>query len=90
MATSIVQIRMDPVLRDTASKIFEDLGLDLPTAIRIFLKKSVAVHGLPFDVREEFPNGDTLKAMENVDHGINLSKSFSSVAELMEDLNADD
>ena len=28
MATSIVQIRMDPVLRDTASKTFEDLGLD--------------------------------------------------------------
>ena len=26
MATSIVQIRMDPVLRDTASKIFEDVA----------------------------------------------------------------
>ena len=90
MATSIVQIRMDPVLRDTASKIFEDLGLDLPTAIRIFLKKSVAVHGLPFDVREELPNETTLRAMDHVDRGVHLSQGFSSVSALMEDLNADD
>ena len=90
MATSVVQVRMDPALRDTASETFEALGLDLPTAIRIFLKKSVAVHGLPFDVRAEMPNEDTLRAMANVDNGVNLSRSFSSVAELMEDLNADD
>ena len=90
MATSVVQIRMDPALRDAASETFENLGLDLPTAIRIFLKKSVAVHGIPFDVRTEIPNGETLRAMENVENGKNLSRSFSSVAELMEDLNADD
>ena len=90
MATSVVQVRMDPALRDTASETFEALGLDLPTAIRIFLKKSVAVHGLPFDVRAEMPNDETLRAMANVENGVNLSRSFSSVAELMEDLNADD
>lgn len=90
MATSIVQIRMDPVLRDSATETFEALGLDLPTAIRIFLKKSVAVHGLPFDVRAEIPNDETLRAMANVERGMNLSRGFSSVAELMEDLNADD
>lgn len=63
MATTIVQVRMDPELRDSASNTFEELGLDLPTAIRIFLKKSVAVHGIPFDVRAEIPNENTLRAM---------------------------
>ena len=90
MASSIVQIRMDSALRDAASETFENLGLDLPTAIRIFLKKSVDVHGIPFDVRAEIPRGETLRAIENVENGRNLSRSFSSVAELMEDLNADD
>lgn len=90
MATSIVQIRMDNELRDSAARMFEDLGLDLPTAVRMFLKKSLSVRGLPFDVREEFPNEGTRIAMENVRNGMNLSRSFSSVAELMEDLNADD
>ena len=90
MASSIVQIRMDSALRDAASETFENLGLDLPTAIRICLKKSVDVHGIPFDVRAEIPRGETLRAIENVENGRNLSRSFSSVAELMEDLNADD
>ena len=36
-----------------------DKGLDLPTAIRIFLKKSVSEDGIPFDVREK-PRTSTL------------------------------
>lgn len=90
MSASVVQIRMDSELRDSATKTFDALGLDLPTAIRIFLKKSVAVQGLPFEVRAEVPNEETRRAMENAERGIGLSRSFSSVAELMEDLNADD
>ena len=54
------------------------------------INKPVVVHGLPFDVRAETPNEQTLRAMENVEKGMNLSRGFSSVAELMEDLNADD
>ena len=90
MATSVVQIRMDNELRDDAAQMFDQLGLDLPTAIRMFLKKSLAVRGLPFEVREEIPTKETRIAMENINNGSNLSRSFSSVAELMEDLNADD
>lgn len=90
MSASVVQIRMDSELRDSAVETFEALGLDLPTAIRIFLKKSIAVQGLPFEVRAETPNEETRKAIENAERGIGLSRSFSSVAELMEDLNADD
>lgn len=89
MAATIVQVRMDTELRDSATETFDALGLDLPTAIRVFLKKAVAVQGIPFDVRAEIPNEETRKAIENVRNGIGLSKSFSSVAELMEDLNAD-
>lgn len=89
MAATIVQVRMDTELRDSATETFDALGLDLPTAIRVFLKKAVAVQGIPFDVRAEIPNEETRKAIENVRNGIGLSKSFSSVAELIEDLNAD-
>ena len=90
MSGTIVQVRMDADLRDAAAQTFEELGLDLPTAIRIFLKKSVAVHGLPFEVRAEIPNAETKMAIDNVENGRNLSRRFHSVAELMEDLNADD
>ena len=48
MATSVVQFRIDDDLKEQATEIYDKLGLDLSTAMRIFLKRSVAVKGLPF------------------------------------------
>ena len=50
MATSIVQFRIDDDLKTQAREIYEKLGLDLSTALRIFLKRSVAVRGIPFSM----------------------------------------
>ena len=50
MATSIVQFRIDDNLKTEATEIYEKLGLDLSTALRIFLKRSVAVRGIPFSM----------------------------------------
>ena len=57
MATSVVQFRIDDDLKEQATEIYDKLGLDLSTAMRIFLKRSVAVRGLPFGMTlsaEEF------------------------------------
>lgn len=51
MASTLVQIRVDEDLKNEATDIFERLGLDLPTAIRVFLKKSVEERGIPFDMK---------------------------------------
>lgn len=51
MASTLVQIRVDEDLKNEAAGIFERLGLDLPTAFRIFLKKSVEERGIPFDMK---------------------------------------
>ena len=48
MANSLLQFRIDSQLKQEASNLYAQLGLDLPTAIRIFLKRSVQVHGIPF------------------------------------------
>lgn len=50
MSTSIVQFRIDDDLKTEATQIYEELGLDLSTALRIFLKRSVSVRGLPFSM----------------------------------------
>lgn len=42
----------------------------------------------PFEVSLNIPNAETLAAIDDVNHGRNLSKTFHSVADLMEDLNA--
>lgn len=51
MANSLVQVRVDEQLKEDAINIFEELGMDLPTAIRIFLKRSVLEKGIPFSMK---------------------------------------
>ena len=45
---------------------------------------------IPFEIGGEVPNAVTRKAIEDAENGIGMSRAFSSVKELMEDLNADD
>ena len=50
----VIQVRVDDDLKLQATKVFEELGLDLSTAIRIFLKRSVMKNGLPFGMINNF------------------------------------
>jgi DNA-damage-inducible protein J len=90
MATTNMTMRVDENLKQQADELFSDLGMNMTTAVVIFLKQAVREQRIPFSISREVPNGETVKAIENVQKGIGLSKPFSSVGELMEDLNADD
>ncbi|MFT5633113.1 MAG: DNA-damage-inducible protein J [Rubritalea sp.] len=49
---SSVQVRLDETLKRDAESVFENLGVDTPTAIRIFFKKVVATRSIPFNLEE--------------------------------------
>ena len=49
--TTLVQVRVEKELKDKADKLFNELGLDTTTAIRIFLKSAINNQGLPFKVQ---------------------------------------
>ena len=51
MANTVVQVRVDEQLKEDVTNIYEELGMDLPTAIRIFLKRSVQEKGIPFSMK---------------------------------------
>lgn len=51
MSTTIFQMRIDETLKNEATKLYDAIGLDLPTAIRMFLKKSISEQGLPFSTK---------------------------------------
>ena len=53
MANSLVQFRMDDSTRDRASRICEQLGIDLPTAMRMFVSRLVLENGIPFPMKLE-------------------------------------
>ena len=60
-----IQVRIDKEDKDKSSQIFEDIGIDISTAIRMFLKKSIKVNGLPFSVND-YEDLDYLSAMDNI------------------------
>lgn len=68
---SLLQFRVDSRLKEEAAKIYAQLGLDLPTAIRIFLKRSVQVRGIPFimqlpDDRLDLNSNSAVSAMKRM------------------------
>lgn len=48
MATSLLQVRVEDSLKDQAAAVFENLGIDTSTAVRMFLKRAVMENGIPF------------------------------------------
>lgn len=51
MANDLIQFRINGKLKEDAEKVYAELGIDLPTAIRIFLTRSVKEQGLPFSMK---------------------------------------
>lgn len=90
MAPVSTNIKIDPDLKEQSQALFESFGLTLSSAINMFLRQAVREQAIPFRVGNPLPNAETLKAIQDARNGIGLSRGFSSVAELMEDLNADD
>ena len=51
MSQALLQVRVDRGLKEQTAAIYDAIGIDLPTAIRMFFKRSVMVGGLPFEGR---------------------------------------
>ena len=61
--TSLIQARVDTELKNEASELFESLGLDMTTAIKVFLKRCLQEGGIPFEIRNNKESSlDALKA----------------------------
>ncbi len=48
---SQIAVRVDDELKKEATAIFNELGLDMSTAVKLFLKQSVLTKSIPFDVK---------------------------------------
>lgn len=66
MPTTSMNIRMDKGIKKQAQELFAALGMDMTTAVNIFLRQSIRRQGLPFDVTLNGPNSETLEALAEV------------------------
>ena len=87
MSKTSMSIRLDSEVKEQAQQVFNNLGMDMTTAINIFLRQAIQYQGLPFDVRLD-ENRKLLEVLTDLDQNCNMSQSFESVSDLMEDLRA--
>lgn len=87
MSKTSMSIRLDSEVKEQAQQVFNNLGMDMTTAINIFLRQAIQYQGLPFDVRLD-ENRKLLQVLTDLDQNRNMSQSFESVPDLMEDLRA--
>jgi len=93
MATSPTQIRIDSTVKKDANELFSELGIDMSSAVNIFLRQCILRGGLPFKVEVPKYNAETLAAMQearNIMSGKIQATSYNTTDELLKALNAED
>ncbi|HEM3628690.1 type II toxin-antitoxin system RelB/DinJ family antitoxin [Streptococcus suis] len=83
---STVVVRVDDRLKEEAVDLFQSLGLDMSTAVKMFLIQSVETQSIPFEIKkssvvtdEEFQRLVELKskgALVSVDNPQSISEFF--------------
>lgn len=80
--TATITFRTDPQIKRQAKELYESMGLDLSTALNMFLRQSLTDNGMPFRATRENPANAEARRQADVRQGA----SFSSVNDLMKDL----
>lgn len=88
MSSTNMNIRVDIDVKNQAKEIFSELGMDMTTAVNVFLRQTIREHGIPFDLKLRIPNEETRQAIKDAENNIGMSMAFDSIEALMEDLHA--
>lgn len=67
MTTTNINVRVDENLKKEAERLFNDLGLNMSSAITIFLKSAVRCDGIPFEIRRNALSAETRSALAEYD-----------------------
>ena len=92
MAKIATSLTLDADVKKEAQDLFSDLGLDLSTAVGIFLRQSVREQRIPFEVKRDVPNAETMAALEEVkemEAHPEQYKGYSSFKDVLKEVTAD-
>lgn len=87
--TTNLNIRVDTVLKQESDILFKDLGLNMSTAINMFLKQCVKTSSIPFSISNPKPSKElksALKEAERMSKYPEKYKSYHNVDEMLEDI----
>ena len=88
-----INVNVDKKLKEDASAILKDLGLNMSTFINMALAQVVKRNGVPFRITNPKPSKEMLEALkeaEKIASGKVDVKGYKYVDELFKDLDNDD
>ena len=90
--TTNLNVRVDSTLKAESDILFKNLGLNMSTAINMFLTKCVKTSSIPFRIEEPKPSKELKKALKEVEYMMKHPekyKTYNDIDELFEDLDND-
>ena len=88
MAT--INVNVDENVKKQAKDTLEYLGTNFTNVINMLLRQIILTESIPFEVKIPKLNRETMKAMEDTEKGIGLSKGYSNLDEMWKDLEKED
>ena len=85
MASTNINIRTESELKSKAQQVFDDLGLDMTTAINIFLKQVVYKEAIPFEISKPEPVKKNKAKIGGWEGKVFMSDDFNGPMEEFED-----
>jgi DNA-damage-inducible protein J len=61
MVTTL-QVRMDQSLKQEAESVFQEIGVDATTAVRMFYHKVISTRSIPFELKADKAERDAARA----------------------------
>lgn len=90
MPMSNINIRIDSDKKAKAQELFSSLGLDMSTAINLFIQQSLEFNGIPFTIRKYNKETEVAFAeVEEMKKHPELYKGYNNADELLKDLDTD-
>ncbi len=89
--TSAINVQVDAKDKEQATNILKDLGLNMSTAINMFIKQIIKRDGLPFSVSNPRPSKELLESLKEGDKIISelesgKRKGYHNVRDMFEDI----
>ena len=79
MSNVNINIRTDSEVKQNAQKLFEGLGLDMTTAVNIFLRQAISKNTLPFDILSIAANNNgKIPALGSMKGRITMAEDFDA------------
>lgn len=92
MATTNINVRVDAILKQEAEALFNDLGLNMSSAMNLFLRSAIMHNGIPFEIKRQIPNEETkaaLKECEEMMKNPGNYKRYESFDEVLDEVFTD-